>query len=49
MRATHRAEDDAGYNLFNIDGEAGAWRCELVSRQRNAHGIIRDVARRILS
>lgn len=24
--------DSAGYNLYRIDGEAGGWRCEMVSR-----------------
>ena len=24
--------DPAGYNLYNVDGSAGAWRCELVAR-----------------
>jgi hypothetical protein len=24
--------DPAGYNLYRIDGAAGAWRCEIVSR-----------------
>jgi len=24
--------DPAGYNLYNVDGSAGAWQCELVAR-----------------
>ncbi len=24
--------DPAGYNLYRIDGERGAWRCEMISR-----------------
>jgi 3',5'-cyclic AMP phosphodiesterase CpdA len=32
--------DAAGYNLYRIDGAAGAWRCELVSR-----GLAHDGAR----
>jgi 3',5'-cyclic AMP phosphodiesterase CpdA len=30
--------DPAGYNLFCIDGEAGSWRCELISRGLPADG-----------
>jgi 3',5'-cyclic AMP phosphodiesterase CpdA len=30
--------DPAAYNLYCIDGEAGAWRCELVSRGLGADG-----------
>jgi 3',5'-cyclic AMP phosphodiesterase CpdA len=29
--------DPAGYNLYNVDGSPGAWRCELVAR-----GLTRD-------
>jgi 3',5'-cyclic AMP phosphodiesterase CpdA len=31
--------DPAGYNLYRIDGEAGAWRCEMIAR-----GLSRDGA-----
>jgi 3',5'-cyclic AMP phosphodiesterase CpdA len=31
--------DPAGYNLYRIDGDAGAWRCEAISR-----GLARDGA-----
>jgi hypothetical protein len=24
--------DAAGYNLYRIDGQAGAWRCEAIAR-----------------
>jgi len=47
--APHGDEDGAGYNLFNIDGAAGAWRCEMIPRQRNADGIVGDGERRTLS
>lgn len=45
-RAPHHGEDAAGYNLFHIDGGAGAWRCEMIARQRDAAGSMREVARR---
>jgi hypothetical protein len=28
-------DDPAGYNLYEIDGEPGAWRCTLVARGWN--------------
>ena len=42
-RVPHHGENAAGYNLLRIDGEAGAWRCELVARERGADGFIREV------
>ncbi|HUC49147.1 MAG TPA: metallophosphoesterase [Xanthobacteraceae bacterium] len=39
-RAPHGDEDGAGYHLFNIDGTAGNWRCDMIARQRNADGTI---------
>lgn len=30
--------DAAGYNLYRIDGDAGRWRCEMVSRGLDAGG-----------
>jgi 3',5'-cyclic AMP phosphodiesterase CpdA len=39
-RLPHGDEDGAGYHLFNIDGTAGNWRCEMMARQRNADGRI---------
>ncbi len=47
-RAPHGSEDAAGYNLFRIDGEAGAWRCEMIARQRHADGSVREVERQTL-
>jgi 3',5'-cyclic AMP phosphodiesterase CpdA len=47
-RAPHGDEDAAGYNLFRIAGEAGAWHCEMIARQRGTDGIVRDVERRML-
>jgi 3',5'-cyclic AMP phosphodiesterase CpdA len=47
-RAPHGEESAAGYNLFRIDGEPGAWRCEMIARQRDTNGIVRDVEHREL-
>jgi 3',5'-cyclic AMP phosphodiesterase CpdA len=47
-RAPHGSEDAAGYNLFRIDGEAGAWRCEMIARQRGGDGSIHDFKRQAL-
>jgi 3',5'-cyclic AMP phosphodiesterase CpdA len=44
----HGDENAAGYNLFRIDGEQGAWHCEMIARERDAGGTIREVERRIL-
>jgi 3',5'-cyclic AMP phosphodiesterase CpdA len=47
-RAAHGDENAAGYNLFRIDGEAGRWRCEMIGRERDAAGTIREAERRTL-
>ncbi len=47
-RAAHGSEDAAGYNIFCIDGELGKWRCQMLARQPNADGSVREVARRKL-
>ncbi len=44
----HGSEDGAGYNLFRIDGQAPAWRCELIGRQRAGDGTMREDAPRLL-
>ncbi|HUD86887.1 MAG TPA: metallophosphoesterase [Xanthobacteraceae bacterium] len=44
-RAPHGDENAAGYNLFHIDGAAGAWHCHMIARQRDAAGVMRDVER----
>jgi 3',5'-cyclic AMP phosphodiesterase CpdA len=46
--APHGDEDGAGYHLFNIDGEAGNWRCDMIARQRNADGTIGETERRTI-
>ena len=30
--------DRAGYNLYRVEGEAGAWRCDAISRGLSAGG-----------
>lgn len=47
-RVAHGSEDAAGYNIFRIDGEAGAWRCEMLARQRGADGSVGEVGRQTL-
>jgi 3',5'-cyclic AMP phosphodiesterase CpdA len=47
-RAPHGNEDAAGYNFFRIDGAAPTWRCELIARQRDANGNVRDLKRQKL-
>ena len=47
-RVPHGGEDAAGYNVFRIDGEAAAWRCEMIARQRTADGSVRDIGRQTL-
>ena len=32
--------DPAGYNLYRIDGERGAWRCEVVTRGATEDGVV---------
>jgi 3',5'-cyclic AMP phosphodiesterase CpdA len=41
----HGEENAAGYHLFRIDGAAGSWRCEWITRQRHADGSIGEVER----
>jgi hypothetical protein len=31
-------KDPAAYNLYEIDGARGAWRCELISRGLDSSG-----------
>ncbi|HEX3504889.1 MAG TPA: metallophosphoesterase [Xanthobacteraceae bacterium] len=44
-RAPHGDEDGAGYHLFNIDGTVGDWRCDMIARQRNADGTVKEAER----
>ena len=41
--------DAAGYNLYRIDGAAGAWTCEMVSRGMNEDGRVAEIKRVALS
>jgi len=44
----HGEEDEAGYNIFRIDGETKTWSCEMIGRRRNANGTVGDAERRVL-
>jgi 3',5'-cyclic AMP phosphodiesterase CpdA len=44
----HGGDDPAGYNLYHIDGKAGAWRCEMTTREIAADGAAREIARQNL-
>lgn len=45
----HRGEDPAGYNLYEIGGRPGAWRCTAIARglSRNGAGV-GETSRRVL-
>jgi 3',5'-cyclic AMP phosphodiesterase CpdA len=43
-----RHEDPAGYNLYEIEGEAGAWRCTMVTRGLQ-NGSMADLGRQVLA
>jgi 3',5'-cyclic AMP phosphodiesterase CpdA len=47
-RAPHGDEDGAGYTIFRIDGRKGAWRCEMIARQRGEDGTISEAGRQLL-
>jgi 3',5'-cyclic AMP phosphodiesterase CpdA len=47
-RMPHGSEDGAGYTIFRIDGEKGAWRCEMLARQRTDDGTVRETERQML-
>jgi 3',5'-cyclic AMP phosphodiesterase CpdA len=47
-RTAHGDENAAGYNLFHIDGDAGHWHCDMIGRERDADGHMRDAERRTL-
>jgi 3',5'-cyclic AMP phosphodiesterase CpdA len=51
--ARHGDEDEAGYNIFRIDGTVRSdgkkiWHCEMIGRQRNADGSFSETGRRVL-
>jgi hypothetical protein len=47
-RGKHGDENAAGYNLFHIDGTLAKWSCEMIARERDADGIMREVERQTL-
>ncbi|PWT90181.1 MAG: metallophosphatase [Proteobacteria bacterium] len=47
-RVPHHGENAAGYNLLHLDGEAGRWRCELIARERDTDGVVRETERQML-
>ncbi len=47
--APHGSEDGGGYNIFRIDGDGSAWRCEMIGRQRGSDGVIREAERLTLA
>ena len=43
-------DDPAGYNLFEIDGEPGAWHCQMIARGiSRADGTIGETSRQLLT
>jgi 3',5'-cyclic AMP phosphodiesterase CpdA len=44
----HGHENGAGYNIYLIDGASGAWRCDMIGRERSADGVITEVERRTI-
>ena len=44
----HGHENAGGYNIYRIDGDAAAWRCELIARERGADGTVREIGRQTL-
>ena len=46
--APGKAKHAAGYNLYAIDGAAGRWRCEMISRGIEVTGAITEQKRMML-
>ena len=44
--APHGEENSSGYNLFRIEAQAGVWRCDMIARERDANGAIREIETR---
>ena len=43
-------DDPAGYNLFEIDGEPGAWHCQMIARgMSRTDGTIGELSRQLLT
>jgi 3',5'-cyclic AMP phosphodiesterase CpdA len=47
-RAAHGHENAGGYNIYRIDGDAAAWHCEMIARERGADETVREIARQTL-
>ena len=47
-QAPHGREHAGGYNVFHIDGTAGAWRCAVITRLRSPDGGMRELERETL-
>ena len=47
-RGKHGDENAAGYNLFRIDGTLAKWSCEMIARERDTDGTMREVERQTL-
>jgi len=47
-RGPHGHESAGGYNIYRIDGDAAAWRCEMIARERGADGTVREIGRQSL-
>ena len=46
--AAHGHENAGGYNIYRIDGDEAAWRCEMIARERGANGTVREIGRQTL-
>jgi len=46
--APHGHENAGGYNIYRIDGDAAAWHCELIARERGPDGEVREIGRQAL-
>jgi 3',5'-cyclic AMP phosphodiesterase CpdA len=44
----HGHENAGGYNIYRIDGDPAAWRCEMIARERGADGTVREIGRQPL-
>ncbi len=46
--AAHGHENAGGYNIYHIDGDAAAWHCEMIARERQPDGTVREIGRQTL-
>jgi 3',5'-cyclic AMP phosphodiesterase CpdA len=44
----HGHENAGGYNIYRIDGDTAAWRCEMIARERQPDGAVREIGRQTL-